>query len=147
MTLLVRGCEGQVGLLVCALVVARGLPLSALPRRDLDITDRASLGRALGAVYTAVINCAAYTAVDRAEREEARAMAVNRDGAGFLAEACAATGAALIHLSTDYVFDGRKGSPYREDDALSPLNAYGSSTAAGEAAVRTASPENGRAHV
>src|SRR3546814_6711333 len=67
-------------------------------------------------------------------------MAVNRDGAGFLAEACAATGAALIHLSTDYVFDGRKGSPYREDDAISPLNAYGRSKAAGEAAVRTACP-------
>src|SRR3546814_5836678 len=67
-------------------------------------------------------------------------MAVNRDGAGFLAEACAATGAALIHLSTDYLFDGRKGSPYREDDAISPLNAYGRSKAAGEAAVRTACP-------
>src|SRR3546814_11639294 len=67
-------------------------------------------------------------------------MAVNRDGAGFLAEACAATGAALIPLATDYVFDGRKGSPYREDNAISPLNDYGRSTAAGEDAVRTACP-------
>src|SRR3546814_1346086 len=81
MTLLLLGCEGQVGRAVSALAVARGLPLTALSRRDLDITDRAALGRALGAGYTAVINCAAYTAVDRAEREEARAMAVNRDGA------------------------------------------------------------------
>src|SRR3546814_12010047 len=86
MTLLLLGCEGQVGRAVSALAVARGLPLTALSRRDLDITDRAALGRALGAGYTAVTHCAASPAVARAARAEARAMAVNRDGAGSLAE-------------------------------------------------------------
>jgi dTDP-4-dehydrorhamnose reductase len=138
MALLLLGAEGQVGREVAALAVARGLPLTALARRDLDIADPQAVRRAVGAGCTAVINAAAYTAVDRAESEEAQAMAVNRDGAGFVAEACAAAGAALIHLSTDYVFDGRKGSPYREDDAVSPLNVYGRSKLAGEEAVRAA---------
>jgi dTDP-4-dehydrorhamnose reductase len=136
--LLLLGSEGQVGREVVKLAAARGLPLTGLSRRALDITDRASVRQALGAGYATVINAAAYTAVDRAESEEALAQAVNRDGAGHVAEACEATGATLIHLSTDYVFDGRKGSPYREDDALAPLNAYGRSKAAGEAAVRAA---------
>jgi dTDP-4-dehydrorhamnose reductase len=138
--LLLLGSEGQVGREVVKLAAARGLPLTALSRRALDITDRAAVRQALDAGYATVINAAAYTAVDRAESEEALAQAVNRDGAGHVAEACEATGAALIHLSTDYVFDGRKGSPYREDDALAPLNAYGRSKAAGEAAVRAATP-------
>jgi dTDP-4-dehydrorhamnose reductase len=136
--LLLLGSEGQVGREVVKLAAARGLPLTALSRRALDITDRAAVRQALDAGYAAVINAAAYTAVDRAESEEARAQAVNRDGAGHVAAACEATGATLIHLSTDYVFDGRKGSPYCEDDALAPLNAYGRSKAAGEAAVRAA---------
>ncbi|HMA16503.1 MAG TPA: dTDP-4-dehydrorhamnose reductase [Kiloniellaceae bacterium] len=140
MTLLLLGAEGQVGREVAALAAARGLPITALARRDLDITDRAAVRQAVDAGASTVVNCAAYTAVDRAESEEARAMAVNRDGAGFVAEACEAAGAALIHLSTDYVFDGRKGSPYREDDAVAPLNVYGRSKLAGEEAVRAACP-------
>ena len=136
--LLLLGSEGQVGREVVALAAARGLPLAALSRRALDITDCAAVRQALDAGYAAVINAAAYTGVDRAESEEALALAVNRGGAATVAEACDATGAKLIHLSTDYVFDGRKGSPYRESDAVSPLNAYGRSKAAGEAAVRAA---------
>jgi dTDP-4-dehydrorhamnose reductase len=140
MALLLLGAEGQVGREVARLAAMRALPLTALGRRDLDITDGAAVRRALEPGYAAVINAAAYTAVDRAESEEALALAVNRDGAGFVAEACCDTGAALIHLSTDYVFDGLKGRPYREDDPVNPLNAYGRSKLAGEAAVRAALP-------
>ncbi len=86
------------------------------------------------------MNCAAYTAVDRAEQEPDRAFAVNRDGPANLARACAAAGAVLLHLSTDYVFDGTKSGPYREDDAAAPLGVYGGSKWAGEEAVRQTLP-------
>jgi len=140
MALLLLGAEGQVGREIASLAAARGLPLTALARRALDITDREAVRQAVRESFTAAINCAAYTAVDRAESEESRALAVNRDGAGNLAAACAAAGVPLIHLSTDYVFDGRKGSPYREDDPVAPLNVYGRSKLAGEEAVRAACP-------
>ena len=90
-----------------------------------------------------VVNAAAYTAVDRAESEPAAAMAVNRDGAAALAAAAAAAGAPVLHVSTDYVFDGAKGAPYAEDDAPAPIGAYGRSKLEGEAAVLAAA--NGRA--
>jgi dTDP-4-dehydrorhamnose reductase len=83
-----------------------------------------------------VINLAAYNAVDRAEEEVEKAFAVNRDGAGNLAGACRRRGLALIHFSTDYVFDGRKKRPYVEDDSVAPLGVYGQSKAAGEAEIR-----------
>jgi len=88
----------------------------------------------------AVVNAAAYTAVDKAEAEPALAMGVNRDGAGALAAAAARLGVPFIHVSTDYVFDGRKDAPYREEDAPCPLGAYGRSKLEGEAAVRAAWP-------
>ncbi|GAB4351946.1 MAG: dTDP-4-dehydrorhamnose reductase [Kiloniellaceae bacterium] len=138
--LLLLGADGQLGSEVRRLAAARGLPLTALGRRALDIADRRAVFAALGGGFATVINAAAYTAVDKAESEEAKALAVNRDGAGHVAEACRESGAALIHISTDYVFDGLKGAPYREDDAVHPLNAYGRSKAAGEAAVRGALP-------
>jgi dTDP-4-dehydrorhamnose reductase len=88
---------------------------------------------------TVVINAAAYTAVDRAESEAQAAIAVNRDGAAHIAQACARTGVPLIHLSTDYVFDGRAiGHAYREDDPIAPVSVYGASKAEGEQAVRDA---------
>ncbi|MGF1593853.1 MAG: dTDP-4-dehydrorhamnose reductase [Kiloniellaceae bacterium] len=135
--LLLLGAEGQVGREVAGLAAARGLALTALGRRQLDIVRRDGLRDAV-AGHAVVVNAAAYTAVDRAESEPELAMAVNRDGAGHVAEACAAAGATLIHLSTDYVFDGAKGAPYREDDPVAPLNVYGRSKQAGEAAVRAA---------
>ena len=138
--LLLLGCDGQVGREVRRLAAARGLPLTALARAELDITARAAVREAVGRGYGVVVNAAAYTAVDRAEGEAAKAMAVNRDGAGQVAEACQASGAALIQLSTDYVFDGLKGEPYREDDAVRPLSVYGRSKEAGEAAVRAVCP-------
>ncbi len=87
-----------------------------------------------------VINCAGYTAVDKAESEPELAMAVNAEGAEAVARACREAGAHLVHLSTDYVFDGRARRPYREDDPPAPLNAYGRSKLAGEERVRAAHP-------
>src|SRR5688572_30375009 len=83
-----------------------------------------------------IVNCAAYTAVDQAEREEALAMAANRDGPAILAEEAAKNGTLLVHFSTDYVFDGEKAAPYVEADPTNPLNAYGRSKLAGERAIQ-----------
>ncbi len=137
-TLLLLGAEGQLGQEVRRLAAARGLTLTALGRAQLDITRPQQVREAVGAGFAAVINAAGYTAVDRAESEPDLAFAVNRDGAGHLAKACHDTGSRLIHISTDYVFDGLKGAPYVEDDPVHPLNVYGASKEAGEAAVRAA---------
>ncbi|MGF1628154.1 MAG: dTDP-4-dehydrorhamnose reductase [Kiloniellaceae bacterium] len=138
--LLLLGADGQVGQEITRLAAARGLPLTALARGQLDITERSAVKAVAGRGYGVVVNAAAYTSVDRAESEAAKALAVNRDGAGHVAEACDASGAVLIQLSTDYVFDGAKGAPYREDDPVHPLSVYGRSKQAGEAAVRAACP-------
>ena len=133
---LVTGAAGQVGR---ELVRAAGPGLDLLPlaRADLDITDAAAVVETIAAHQTeVVINAAAYTAVDRAEEEPMRAFAVNRDGAANLAAACAEAGIPLVHLSTDYVFNGRKGQPYTEADAPDPLGVYGRSKWEGEEAVR-----------
>jgi dTDP-4-dehydrorhamnose reductase len=105
----------------------------ALGHAEADVTDAAALRSALVATRAdVVVNAAAYTAVDRAESEPQACFAVNRDGAGNVAAACAALGLKLIHVSTDYVFDGAKAAPYREQDARNPQTAYGASKAAGE---------------
>lgn len=101
-----------------------------------DLSRPQTLREAVATVRPAVvINAAAYTAVDRAEEEEALAMTVNATAPGVLAEACRAVGAVLVHYSTDYVFDGSKGVPLSEDDAPNPLNVYGRSKLVGEQAV------------
>jgi dTDP-4-dehydrorhamnose reductase len=128
--IIVLGGAGQLG---AALARAGGPDVRALSRTAADVTDAAALCSALvTARADIVINAAAYTAVDRAESEPQRCFAVNRDGAGNVASACAALAIPLVHLSTDYVFDGRKGAPYVEGDARNPLNAYGAAKAAGE---------------
>src|SRR6185437_6172732 len=96
------------------------------PRADLDITDAAAVARALAdARPDVVVNSAAWTNVDGAETDEAGALAVNGTGAGNVARGAAACGAWTIHVSSDYVFDGRKASPYVESDPVGPLSAYG----------------------
>ncbi len=140
--LLLLGAGGQVGHEIERLARARGLPLESKAHKELDITHRLSVRSVIDQSVTLVINAAAYTAVDRAEMEEGRALAVNRDGAAFLAERCNEVGAGVIHLSTDYVFDGTKGSPYVESDPVAPLGVYGRSKLAGEEAVRQACPQH-----
>ena len=102
-----------------------------------DITDTAQLPRLLDRLQPdLVLNASAYTAVDRAEEERERAFAVNATGPGNLAAWCSSHGAALVHVSTDYVFDGRKPSAYVEADVTAPLGVYGASKLAGEEALR-----------
>lgn len=112
-------------------------------RPDIDLTRPHSLADAISRVSPAVvINAAAYTAVDRAESEPEQAFAVNAEGAGVLAGLCASGGIPLIHVSTDYVFDGAASSPYPVDAPIAPLGAYGRSKAEGEARVRAAAPRH-----
>lgn len=139
--LLVAGKSGQLARSLVQEAFRREVALVALGRPQLDITDPESVAHAV-AEYAprAIVNAAAYTAVDQAEAESALAMAVNRDGAGALAAAAARRRVPFIHVSTDYVFDGRKDAPYREEDAPSPLGAYGRSKLAGEGTVRAGCP-------
>lgn len=114
---------------------ARGVELQ--PPKKIDVADESAVRALLDAAQpTLVINASAYTAVDRAEQERDRAFAVNAEGPRYLARWCAAHGAALIHVSTDYVFDGTKSGAYTEDDAVGSLGVYGESKIAGENAVR-----------
>ena len=110
-----------------------------MDRSELDITQEHAVERALDAIRPdAIINCAAYTAVDRAEQELSLAFAVNAEGPGILARAAAQRGIDLLHVSTDYVFDGSKKEPYLPSDATRPLGVYGASKLAGELAVLAA---------
>jgi len=137
MRLLITGCDGQVGTELTRQSRALGWTVKAVDRDGLDITD---LGAVNKAVFTfvpdAVVNAAAYTAVDKAENDRIAAFAVNRDGPKNLAVACADLDIPLIHYSTDYVFDGSKSDGYVEDDPVAPLGVYGESKLAGEQAVR-----------
>src|SRR3954452_3629937 len=137
MRLLVLGAGGQVGHELRRHCWPAGTILTALDRGELDITRRASVVAAISdARPDIVVNAAAYTAVDRAETERDAAWAANRDGPAHIAAACRDAGIKLIHISTDYVFDGTKSRPYREDDRVNPLGVYGASKEAGERAVR-----------
>ena len=139
MTLLVVGRSGQVAQALQEAAAARGIALTALGRPDIDLADPATIDAALARTApSAVINAAAYTAVDQAESDEAAAFALNAAGPGHLARACAAAGVPLVHISTDYVFDGTAGRAYREDDEVAPQSAYGRTKAAGEEAVLAA---------
>src|SRR5271163_1034858 len=112
-----------------------------LGRPEVDLADRDGVARAFdGLACDVIVNAAAYTAVDKAEAEPDVAMAVNGDGAASVAEAAARLGVPLIHLSTDYVFDGRLDRPYRESDATGPTGAYGRSKLAGERRVAEIHP-------
>ena len=137
---LVTGGNGQVGRSIAELVSdARfaALDIAVADRSAVDITDRAGLSAAFDRVRPeVVINAAAFTAVDAAETDEAVAMAANADAVASLADLCAAHGARLLHLSTDYVFDGTKDGWYVESDPIAPLGVYGRTKAAGEAAAR-----------
>lgn len=134
--LLITGADGQLGRSLRALGEA-GHELIFTDVAQLDISDAAAVGRAVSEVDF-VVNCAAYTAVDRAESEPELAEKINVLGVRNLAEACAAHDKTLLHISTDYVFDGRSATPYKEDDPPVPLGVYGRTKLAGEQAVRAA---------
>jgi dTDP-4-dehydrorhamnose reductase len=132
--ILVFGRSGQV-----ATELQRRASVIALGRDQADLADPPACAAAVAASGAdVVINAAAWTAVDKAEAEEAAATVVNGDSPGAIARACAARDLPLIHLSTDYVFDGSGTRPWRPDDATAPLGAYGRSKLAGEQAVRAA---------
>ena len=138
MRIAVTGANGQVA---TSLLERAGpkLEVVALGRPAFDLASRAAVLAGLEAARPDVIvNAAAYTAVDKAEAEEAEALRVNGEGAGHVAEAAERLGVPLLHLSTDYVFDGALDRPYREDDPTGPTGAYGRSKLAGEKAVAAA---------
>jgi dTDP-4-dehydrorhamnose reductase len=143
MRALVTGANGQVGRELVQLGSARGLKVVGFDRTSLDITDAARVAAVVSEdSWDLVVNAAAFTDVDGAESKPGAAFSVNRDGAGTLASACSRAGIPLIHLSTDYVFDGEKGAPYTERDPVGPLNVYGASKAAGEERVRQDNPRH-----
>jgi dTDP-4-dehydrorhamnose reductase len=142
-TILIFGERGQVATALARVCAGRHDRVRCVGRATADIADRAAVDATVAQVSPdLVINAAAYTAVDKAEDEEGAAMQVNRDGAAHVAKAAAKAGAPVIHISTDYVFDGTKAAPYVETDPPNPLSAYGRSKLAGELAVAAAAPEH-----
>jgi dTDP-4-dehydrorhamnose reductase len=140
---LITGAEGMLGRDAVAACRGRRHEVVALGHSDLDITDGRAVDDVLAAYRPeAVINCAAWTDVDGAEVDERGAMRVNDTGAGFVAAASASAGARIVHVSSDYVFDGRKREPYVESDLPAALSAYGRSKQAGETAVAIANPRH-----
>jgi dTDP-4-dehydrorhamnose reductase len=132
---LVAGAAGMLGQDLVSQLKGRGDEVTAVDRDEVDITDWAAAHDAV-AGHDVVVNCAAWTAVDAAETHEPEAFAVNAVGAAAVARACAAHGVRLVHVSTDYVFDGVATTPYPEDAPVAPASAYGRTKLAGEWAVR-----------
>ncbi|WP_420471656.1 dTDP-4-dehydrorhamnose reductase [Brevundimonas sp. FT23042] len=141
--LLLTGAGGQVGQALQATSFPPNIVIHAFDRAALDITDADAVSAALEtAPFAAIINAAAYTAVDRAENEVSAAFRVNALAPATLGEAAARKGLPAIHLSTDYVFDGASAHPYREEDKSNPIGVYGHSKRAGEAALLSANPRS-----
>lgn len=136
MKILILGSKGQLGWELCSLAPTLGIESEAYDLPEFDITDRSQVIELISSSDAAlIINAAAYTAVDRAETEVDLVYAVNQKGPAYLAGACHQKGIPLIHISTDYVFDGEKKTPYVENDIVSPINVYGRSKAEGEKEV------------
>lgn len=137
MRILVAGGQGQVGSTLATLGAEKGMDLVALGRSELDITNAASITAAFDKHKPGLfINAAAYTAVDKAESEPDLAYAINETATALLADACAAASIPMLHISTDYVFDGSKEGLYTETDPVNPLAVYAKSKEAGESALR-----------
>jgi dTDP-4-dehydrorhamnose reductase len=141
MKLLVTGAGGMLGRAVVEAAQRLGHDVRGATRADLDVTDPVALHHAVTRRRPdAIINCAAYTDVDGAESAPLVAFAINGRGAGNVADAAKRVGAGVVHVSTDYVFDGSKREPWLESDPVSPLGAYGRSKLTGERAVAAANP-------
>jgi dTDP-4-dehydrorhamnose reductase len=142
MRILVTGAAGMLGLDVCEAASDAGSEVHGRPRAEFDLTNSAEVHAVVSRLRPdVVVNCAAWTDVDSAESGYDDALAVNSVGAGVLAHAAAGVGAWVVHVSSDYVFDGFKRSPYVESDAVAPLSAYGRSKLAGEVAVASTAPD------
>ena len=141
MRVLVIGRTGQIATELLPRLAAAGHDAAALEPPEFDLTDAGQVAAAFGRHRPeAVVNCAAYTAVDRAEEERDLAFAVNATGPRLLGEAAAEAGIPVVHYSTDYVFDGSKAEPYTEADPPNPVGVYGASKLAGEQALHRAQP-------
>lgn len=137
MRIMVTGATGQLGQDVVKVLTARGHQVTGVSTKDFDLTDEAAVMQHVAACRPeAIVHCAAYTAVDRAEADADRCMAVNAGGARNLARAAVQAGAKLLYVSTEYVFDGRGDTPHETDEQPAPLNVYGLSKWQGEEAVR-----------
>jgi len=135
--LLVFGAGGQAGQELLSLASARGIAAVGLTHGEADIADERAVADAFARVRPKIaVNVAGYTAVDRAEHDRDAAFAANAEGPAMLGRVAAAAGTFVIHLSTDYVFNGKKAGAYTEDDPVAPVNVYGESKAAGEAALK-----------
>jgi dTDP-4-dehydrorhamnose reductase len=138
---LITGGSGQLGVAIARAAALREIEIYAPPRSVLDLNQEHSIRNVIRSrQWTAVINCGAYTAVDKAESEAPIAYAVNALAPGIIAQETAEARIPIIHVSTDYVFDGTKAEPYNENDTVCPVSVYGSSKEAGETAVRTNNP-------
>ncbi|GJM17453.1 MAG: NAD(P)-dependent oxidoreductase [Thermodesulfobacteriota bacterium] len=136
-SILVTGSRGQVGTEIRRLAQQRNIIVVATDKKELDITQLDNIERVIKKNKSSiVINAAAYTAVDKAEEETDRAFSVNREGSANLAQACKNAGIPLLHISTDYVFNGDKDEPYKETDKPAPTSIYGKSKLEGEEAIR-----------
>lgn len=144
MRLLVTGRQGQLARSIAERAADHpSLEIIFTSRADADLSSSGSVAAVIAAIQPdLIVNAAAYTAVDQAEGEPALAFRINAEGAGEAAAAALEVGAAVIQLSTDYVFDGRAGEPYREDAPTEPLSVYGRSKLAGEEAVRRGNPDH-----
>jgi dTDP-4-dehydrorhamnose reductase len=143
MRMALTGAGGMLATDVRNAAASAGLEVCAWGHAELDVTDRDALATRFKRIAPdVVVNCAAWTDVDRAETAEAQALAVNGEGAGNVARAAVAAGAWTIHISSDYVFAGDKLEPYVESDPAGPLSAYGRSKLAGEEATAEAAPES-----
>ncbi len=141
--ILLFGANGQLGQEMVRASAARKMPLVALSHAEADIADANAVREAIARHQPAlVVNAAAYTKVDLAETDVEAARRGNDIGPALLGEACAAAGIPLVHVSTDYVFDGTKPTAYVETDAVSPASSYGRSKEAGERALRAATPRH-----
>ena len=142
MTTLVTGANGQLGRETVLALQADGESFSAIDRDVLDFSQPGQVAEAI-ADYAAdwVINCGAYTQVDKAEEERELAFTINRDAARAVAEGVKQSGGRLLHVSTDFIFAGEQSHPYKEDDPANPLSVYGQSKLEGEQAVREVLPD------
>jgi len=137
MKLLVIGANGQLGWALGEKGKGGDFDMEHVDLPDFNITDQENVSAQVEkSMPDLVINASAYTAVDKAESESELAFAVNEKGPAYLADACAAHDIPMIHVSTDYVFDGEKKTPYLESDPVSPIGVYGKSKAAGDDAIR-----------